>query len=304
VKILVTGGCGYKGSVLVPKLQKAGHNVKVYDTQWFGKDERWAVQDIREMQELESFDAIIHLASVANDPSANLAPGLTWEVTAHGTQHLMDLAARAGVKHFIYASSASVYGVKEEERVTEDLTCVPVSVYNRSKLVAERICLSYADQMAVTILRPATVCGLSPRMRLDVVVNMLTMQALTRGKITVLGGTQTRPNIHIEDITNLYCWLLDRPEITGVFNAGNENLAVSEIAEIIAEKTGAKIDIKPSDDPRSYRLCSDKLATAGWGPQHTVNDAVAEITEAARSFELVEDDSMSNVNWMRREGIV
>lgn len=310
MRILVTGGCGYKGAVLVPKLLDAGHEVRVLDTEWFGRPVsagaetiNWDVRNGLPILPERRVDCIIHLAGVANDPCGNLAPSLTWEVGAYGTAVLADAAVRAGVGHFIFASSASVYGIKDEERVTEDLSCVPVSVYNRAKLAAERILLSHADRMAVTIVRPATVCGLSPNQRLDLVVNTFTMMALNRGRISCLGLDQYRPNIHIEDLTDLYCWLVDRPQITGVFNAGHENLTVREIAEMVAERTNADLEFKPTNDPRSYRLCSDKLAEEGWKPSRTVRQAIDEMVMAHNEGRLIESDEMSRVGWMRREGI-
>jgi nucleoside-diphosphate-sugar epimerase len=313
--ILVTGGCGFKGAVLVPKLIAAGHDVLAVDTMWFGPGfpgQCGAMcADVREpdkfispwLSDFEStpkkFDTIIHLANIANDPCGNLAPDLTWEISAHGTQVLADAAVKAGVKHFIYASSASVYGISDADRVTEDLPCFPLSVYNRSKLAAERILLSYADKMAVTIIRPATVCGLSPNQRLDVVVNLLTIQALNRGRITVLGGNQHRPNIHIEDITDLYCWLVERPEITGVFNAGAENLTVSNIGDLVKARTHAQVTKQESNDDRSYRLDSSKLAAAGWSPKRTVLQAIDEMVMAHNTGELIETDTAYRVNWLR-----
>src|SRR5438552_1430748 len=185
---------------------------------------------------MDGFGAIIHLASIANDPCGDLNPKLTWEVSALATMQLADQSVRHGVRQFIYASSASVYGLKEEEQVTEDLELKPISEYNKTKMVAERVLLSYRDEMIVQIIRPATVCGYSPRMRLDVSVNMLTMQALTPGRITVFGGNQVRPNIHIDDVTDLYLFLLDHPQLRGVYNAGFENLSISDIAnEVTAQ---------------------------------------------------------------------
>jgi len=196
MRILVTGGCGYKGTVLVPKLLALGYRVHVVDTMWFGNFlhphpnlvvERGSVLE-PERIDFEGVEAVIHLASVANDPCGDLDPKLTWEVSALASMHLADRAVRHGVRQFIYASSGSVYGVKREEQVTEDLELNPISEYNKTKMVAERVLLSYGDRMSVQIVRPATVCGLSPRMRLDVSVNMLTMQALTKDEITVFGG--------------------------------------------------------------------------------------------------------------------
>ena len=239
MKILVTGACGYKGSVLVPKLIKAGHDVVALDIMWFGNylkpDPKLAVinADVRDISSvpLSGVDAIVHLSSIANDPCGDLDPKLTWEVSCLTTMQLADKAVRAGVQHFIYASSGSVYGLKSEPDVTEDLDLVPLSEYNKTKMVAERVLFSYCNEMAVQIVRPATVCGLSPRMRLDVAVNLLTMQALAKGEITVLGGDQIRPNIHIDDVTDLYLFLLENPQIAGIYNAGFENLSIAEIAD-------------------------------------------------------------------------
>ncbi len=306
MRLLVTGACGYKGSVLVPKLLKLGHEVVAYDIQWFGQflpehDGLTVVQgDVRffDTALLDGIDAIIHLASVANDPCGDLDPKLTWEISALATMQLADNAARAGIKRFIYASSGSVYGVKEEEQVTEDLELLPISEYNKTKMVAERVMLSYADQMCVQIVRPATVCGVSPRMRLDVSVNMLTMQALVNGKITVFGGEQVRPNIHIDDIARLYIFLLDNPQVTGVYNAGFENLKIIEIAERIAAKIPCEIEVTPSNDPRSYRVNSDRILAAGFEPEKTVNDAITEVIASYQRRDLLDEDRWYNLRWM------
>jgi nucleoside-diphosphate-sugar epimerase len=308
MNLLVTGACGYKGSVLVPKLLAAGHQVTAFDVQWFGNElpshHRLDViaGDVRDIHAvpLKGVDAIIHLASVANDPCGDLDPRLTWEISALATMRLADQAVRKGVRQFIYASSGSVYGVKDEPEVTEDLEPEPLTEYNKTKMVAERVLLSYADQMAVQIVRPATVCGVSPRMRLDVSVNMLTMQALTRGRITVFGGDQVRPNIHIDDITDLYIFLLERPGITGVFNAGFENISIREIAERVARSIPAEIIVTPSNDPRSYRQNSDKLRAAGFAPRKTVDDAIREIVVAYQRGELKDIDRWHNLKWMQR----
>lgn len=308
MNILVTGACGYKGNVLVPKLLNAGHSVVAFDIMWFGNDlpdhpQLTVIQgDIRYIDSvpLSGIEAIIHLSSIANDPAGDLDPKLTWEVSALATMQLVDRAARLGIKRFIYASSGSVYGLKDEEQVTEDLTLVPLSEYNKTKMVAERVVLSYANDLVVQVVRPATVCGLSPRMRFDVSVNMLTMQALTRGEITVLGGDQTRPNIHIDDITDLYLFLLGRPDITGVYNAGFENLSIRRIAEMACEKAEAKITVLSSNDPRSYRVNSDKLLATGFRPKKTVEDAIDEICVAYRNGQLVDQDRFHTLKWMQK----
>lgn len=308
MKILVTGACGYKGSVLVPQLLKHGFSVVAYDIQWFGQflQEHEQLEivkgDVRRFDDrlLDGIDAIIHLASVANDPCGDLNPKLTWEISALATMQLINKAARRGIGRFIYASSGSVYGVKEEEQVTEDLELDPISEYNKTKMVAERVVLSYADQMCVQIVRPATVCGVSPRTRLDVSVNMLTMQALTRGKITVFGGQQVRPNIHIDDIVRLYIFLLENPQVTGVYNAGFENLKILTIAEMVAEKIPCEIEVTASNDPRSYRVNSDRILGQGFVPEKTVNDAITEVIAAYQRRDLRDEEHLHNLKWMQK----
>jgi nucleoside-diphosphate-sugar epimerase len=308
MKILVTGGCGYKGHVLVPKLINKGHDVIAFDTQWFGDfhspHPRLQVVkgDVREIDgiPLDGVDCIIHLSSIANDPCGDLDPKLTWEVSALATMQLADKAKRLGIKHFIYASSGSVYGVKEEAQVTEDLELKPISEYNKTKMVSERVLLSYSEDMVVQIVRPATVCGISPRMRLDVSVNMLTMQALSKGRITVFGGDQTRPNIHIDDITDVYLFLLDHPEATGIYNAGFENISILDIAKKVTKYIPVEIVVTESNDPRSYRVNSDRLLNAGFKPSKSVDDAVREIIEAYKAGSLKDEDHFYNLKWMQQ----
>jgi nucleoside-diphosphate-sugar epimerase len=311
MRVLVTGACGYKGSVLVPRLLAAGHQVIALDTMWFGNflephpHLRLTKGDVREAGALDltGTDAVVHLASIANDPCGDLNAKLTWEVGALATMRLADLAARAGVKQFVYASSGSVYGIKSEDRVTEELTLEPVSDYNKSKMVAERVLLSYGDRMAVQIVRPATVCGYSPRMRFDVSVNMMTIQALTRGEMTVFGGDQVRPNIHIEDIADVYLHFLAHPELTGVYNAGFENLSIRQIAELVARHVPARITVTPSMDPRSYRLNSDKLLATGFAPRRGVEDAIRELVRLHAAGVLSDEDRFHNLRWMQRTAV-
>jgi nucleoside-diphosphate-sugar epimerase len=257
--------------------------------------------DVRDIDsiDLTGVEAIIHLSSVANDPCGDLDPKLTWEISCLATMQLADKAKRMGVGRFIYASSGSVYGIKDEEQVTEDLELLPISEYNKTKMCGERILLSYKDDMVVQIVRPATVCGYSPRMRLDVSVNMLTIQALTSKRITVFGGDQTRPNVHIDDITDLYLFLLEHPEHQGVFNAGFENISILEIAEMVAEQAPAEIVVTPSNDPRSYRINSDRLLATGFRPKKTVRDAINELVGLHGQGVLRDDDQSHNLRWMQ-----
>lgn len=308
MQILVTGGCGYKGTVIVPRLLAEGHTVVVVDAMWFGNrltshPKLTVVQhDIRHPEgiPMAGVDAVIHLASVANDPCGELDPKLTWEIGPLATMRLAERAIDHGVPRIIYASSGSVYGVKAEEQVTEGLSLEPISDYNKTKMVTERVLMSYEDRIKVQIVRPATVCGYSRRMRLDVVVNMLTVQALTRGAITVLGGDQIRPNIHIEDMADVYLHLLHRPDLTGVFNAGFENLAVREIAERIAAVIPAEITVQPSNDPRSYRINSDKLLATGYLPKRSVSTAIEGLVRLYREGVLVNGEDCYNLQWMQR----
>ncbi len=306
MNILVTGGCGYKGHVLVPKLLEKGHDVTVIDTMWFGnfldsaKNLKTIQTDLRDSNaySTENIDIVIHLASVANDPCADLDPILTWEVSTLATLELLIKCKKSKVKQFIYASSGSVYGVKTEPNVTEDLDLVPISAYNKTKMVAERLVLSYADFFNVQIVRPATVCGLSPRMRLDVAVNLLTAQAFKNNVMTVLGGSQVRPNIHIEDITDLYLFFVENPDLTGVFNAGFENISILNIAEQISDISNATIEIKESNDPRSYRLDSSRLLKTGFLPKYKVSDAINQIMNALKDGLLKDTDHCYNLKWM------
>ena len=306
MKICVTGAAGYVAGVLVPRLLEAGHEITAVDIGWFGwhlpKHENLTKieHDIREPLDLSGIETVIHLAAVANDPTGDLDPKLTWEINALATEQLATQAVMSGVKQFIYASSGSVYGVSDAPQVTEETQLVPLSAYNKTKRVAERILLSYAHRMTVQILRPATVCGYSPRMRLDTVVNMLTMQALTKGVITVMGGSQMRPNIHVEDMASAYLWMLDHPWLTGIYNAGFENLSVTEIAQRVAERTGAGIHVVPSNDPRSYRMNSDKLLSTSFKHRRSVSAAIAEISMHWHNGTLKDTDDCYNIRAMKK----
>jgi len=314
--ILVTGGAGYVGAVLVPKLLDKGYNVKVIDLYIFGEGVLNAVKsnpnlkeikgDIRDKKLLEKeipqTDVIIHLACISNDPSYELDPALGKSINYDAFIQLIDLAKENKVIRFIHASSSSVYGIKEEQEVTEDLPLEPLTEYSQYKAKCEEVLLREAtDDFIVTVIRPATVCGYSPRMRLDLTVNILTNHAVNKGKITVFGGEQMRPNIHIEDITDLYVYLLELSKEKihkQIFNAGYENYKVKEIANMVQSVVNNQIPIKtvPTDDNRSYRVSSKKLKKQlGFSPKHTIEEAILELKNAFEEGKI--QNPMENIKY-------
>ncbi len=286
MKILITGASGYVGSVLTNYLLSKKFKIIAIDTQWFGinlkkhKNLKIIKKDYREINnnDLKKVDSIIHLANIANDPGAELNPQLSWNINVLGTMGLLELCKKNKVKQFIYASSGSVYGIKKERKVTENLSLLPISLYNKTKMIAERILMSYSKNMRIHIIRPATVCGYSNRLRLDVSVNMLTYQALKFKKITVLGGKQIRPNLHIQDMVRIYHHFLKNKKIPeGCYNAGFENTSIINLAKKIQKKLNCKIIIRQSNDPRSYRLNSDKLIKTGFKQKYFIEDGINEL---------------------------
>ena len=309
MKIMILGGCGYIGTTLVEKLLEKNYALVVVDIQWFGnylkknKNLEIIKKDIRnlEFKDFNNISTIIHLANIANDPAVELNRNLSWEVNVLATQQISDLAIRAGVKNFIYASSGSVYGIKNEDKVTEDLQLVPLSTYNQTKMIAERILFSHQDDMKIYCIRPATVCGYSSRMRLDLTVNMLTMQALKNKKITVLGGNQIRPNIHIQDMVNVYLHFLSNLNLpSGCYNAGFENLSVLDIAKKIQKKIPSEIIISNSNDLRSYRLDSSRLISSGFEVKYVIENAIDEVIQYFNKGILKDEESFYTVNWMKK----
>ncbi len=312
MRVFVTGGCGYKGTVLIPKLLSLGYNVVAFDIMWFGNylqphpNLEIIKGDIRQVDKIKfnKIDAIIHLASVANDPCSDLNPKLTWEINVLGTMQLIDKAVRENVKQFIFASSSSVYGIKKEKNVTEDLSLEPISEYNKSKMVAERVILSYSNKILCQIVRPATVCGFSERMRLDVSVNMLTMQALKNKKITVFGGEQLRPNIHIDDITDLYIHFLKiKHQANGIFNAGFENIKIIDLSKKINEYLPTEIIISKSNDKRSYSINSDKILKTGFKPKKKIENAIKELIILFKDCKIQDKPVFYNLKWMQKKQI-
>jgi nucleoside-diphosphate-sugar epimerase len=309
MNILILGGGGYVGTPLTLKLLKNKKNkITVVDTFWFGnflkKNKRLKVikKDIREVNTkwFKGIDCIIHLANIANDPAVDLTPSLSWDVNVIASMKIMKLAIKNKVKKFIFASSGSVYGVKKEKKVTEDLDLVPISVYNKTKMIAERVFMSFKDKIRINCIRPATVCGVSPRMRFDVSVNLLTLQAIKKKQITVFGGNQIRPNIHLQDMIRLYEFFLKRNIPSGFYNAGFENLKIINIAKMIQKKINVKIKVIKSNDPRSYRQDSSKLLRLGFKTKYGVNDAIDELIALNQRKKIKANLSNFTVKWMKK----
>lgn len=330
MKVFVTGGAGYVGAVLVPKLLVRGHDVVVYDTYWYGHDcfapfagaagLEEVEGDLRDTEAvkraLEGCDAVIHLACVSNDPSFDLDADLGKSINFDCFEPLVKNAKKAGAQRFVYASSSSVYGVSEASDVREDHPLVPLTDYSKYKALCEPILLAeQSKSFTTTVLRPATVCGYSPRMRFDLSVNILTNHAVNRRKISVFGGSQMRPNLHVEDVCDLYCDLLDeRPELIGgeTFNYGHQNRSIADLATIIRDVVLAEfpdlapiaIETTPTDDLRSYHVNSDKIAKKlAQRPRRTIEDAVRDICRAFRAGRFpgntLEDERYFNVKLMK-----
>lgn len=325
-KILVTGGAGYVGSVLVPKLIAAGYEVTVVDLYIYGDDVLAEVKgspllkeikgDIRDRAlmdgALKGADAVIHLACISNDPSYDLNPALGRSINYDAFVQLVELSKTHKVKRFIYASSSSVYGVKATENVTEDLPLEPLTDYSKFKAECEKVLLKEAaDDFTVCVLRPATVCGYSPRLRLDLTVNILTNHAVNKGKITVFGGEQLRPNIHIEDMADLYVRMLAYPAgkiHKKTFNAGYENYKLNAIAEMVKKVVGdVPVSVVPTDDNRSYHISSEKIRSElGFSPAHTIEDAVRDLKKAfdgGRVPDPLNDSRYYNIKRMTELGL-
>jgi nucleoside-diphosphate-sugar epimerase len=291
-RILITGGCGYVGSALTNELSKKGHNITILDTLWFGKNFtkkkniKFIKQDIRDINKLnlKKYNSIIHLANISNDPSAVIDPSISWEINVFASYQLAEKAKQSGVKKFIFASSGSVYGIKKEKQVTENLSLVPVSTYNKTKMIYEKILNSLNDKnFKVYCIRPGTICGFSPRMRWDLSVNALTLNALKFKKIKVFGGSQFRPHIHIKDMIRVYEFFLNKNLDTGIYNASTECFTIKKLAQIIQKKIKSKIIFYKSDDVRSYRLNSSKLFKSGFISKYKVDDAINELIEQKKN---------------------
>ena len=303
-KILVTGGSGYQGVKLIKKLIDRGYSVINIDNNLF-KDKKVKnfKLDINQIYKinLKGVFACIHLASIANDPMVDLDQSFSWETSALGTKVLMEHLKKHKVKKIIYASSGSVYGVKKNKKVTEKLSLEPLSTYNKVKMVTERVILSYKKHLKVIILRPATVCGYSPRMRLDLTVNMLTFHALKNKKIIVFGGEQKRPNVHIDDLIDAYIFFLNKNISSNIYNIGFENLSIIEIAKKISKTINSKIIIKKRlYDPRSYNLDSSKLLRIGFRPKKKIDNAIKELSELYKKKILKDKPNYHSIKWLKK----
>jgi nucleoside-diphosphate-sugar epimerase len=300
-RVMVTGGAGYVGSCLVPKLLDAGYEVSVLDLFIFSEEIFAHLRDNPRLIEIKGdlrnpadvarglagCDAVIHLACISNDPSFDLDPALGRSINYDCFRPLVQAAKAAGVRRFIYASSSSVYGIKSDPEVTEDLPLAPLTDYSKYKALCERVLAEEREPgFVIVTLRPATVCGYAPRLRLDLTVNILTNLAVNTQRITVFGGEQLRPNLHVEDMTDLYLMLLDAPDhvVDGkIWNAGYDNLKVRAIADMVRAKVGNRVEIvvTPTDDHRSYHVSSQKIRRElGFLPRHSVEDAIGDLKRA------------------------
>jgi nucleoside-diphosphate-sugar epimerase len=321
-KVVVIGGAGYVGAVLVPRLLAEGYAVVVLDLFIYGEEPLAAVRshpqltvirgDVRDeaavRRAVARCEAVIHLACISNDPSVELDPQLSQSVNYDSFSPCVQIAKAAGARRFIFASSGSVYGVSDSPQVTEDHPLIPVSLYNRFKAACEPVLFAEQSRSFTTVaIRPATICGYSPRQRLDLTVNILTNHAVNNGRITVFGGSQMRPNLHMQDMIDLYALLLTVPDeqIAGkVFNAGYQNYSVADTAAVIREvvrqelpdKGEIEIVTTPSDDIRSYRINSDKIQRElGFVPRHTIEDGARDLIRAFKAGKL--PDSMTDIHY-------
>jgi nucleoside-diphosphate-sugar epimerase len=309
--VLVTGGTGYVGSLLVPQLLDLGYQVTVYDTMFFGNESLFKKHgklkvhkgDIRDTDQLfecmAGVDAVINLACISNDASFELDEKLSTTINLDAFEPMVIAAKKAGIRRFVYASSSSVYGVSDSPDVTEDHPLVPLTLYNKYKGMCEPLLFKHQSKDFVpVVIRPATLCGYAPRQRLDLSVNILTNHAINAGKITVFGGSQKRPNLHVQDMCDVYKLLLEVPDekIAGqIFNAGFQNLSIMEIAhlakKVVQQEFPDKGDIPivttPTDDIRSYHVNSDKITRVlGFRPRFTVEDAIRDLCKAFKAGKL------------------
>ena len=319
-KVFLTGGAGYVGSALVPELIKKGYQVTVYDLMIYGEnvlDKNTNLKivkgDIRNKKLLENtitgHDIVIHLACISNDPSFDLNPSLGKSINLDSFEPLVKISKEKNVKQFIYASSSSVYGIKNEKNVDETMSLEPLTDYSKFKAVCEKILNNYGDEnFSVTTIRPATVCGYARRQRLDVIVNILTNFAYHKREIQIFGGSQLRPNIHIDDMVRAYIDIIEakKEKINKeIFNVGSTNHSVLEIAEMVKKNIGSDIKLNKihSDDTRSYHISSEKIKNyIGFKTNLTIEDAVKDLRNAFKNRLLIntfEDENFFNIKRMK-----
>jgi len=309
MRILVTGGCGYVGSVLIPRLLEKGHKILSIDNQFFGnflpkdknlKNIKMNVGDIKEVH-LKKIDTIIHLASISNDPAALINPKITWETNVLYTLKLLKLCKKQRIKKFIFASSGSVYGVSKKRKVDEKSKLLPISDYNKTKMVGEKLVQSYQKYFDTVILRPGTVCGLSKSLRLDLAVNSMVFSALKGKIIKVNGGNQIRPHVHIDDMINAYLFFLNKKKSSGIYNIGFENYSIIKIAQMINNSLSSTIIKKNrSIDPRSYRLYSKKVLKIGFKPIKSVQMAIDEFIDNYRLKKIFFDARSFRASYLQK----
>ena len=320
--ILITGGCGYTGTLLTNDLVNLGYEVTVVDTQWFGnyliprKNLKILKLDIRDHDKipLKKVDAVVHLANVANDPSFELNPKLGRSINLDAFTPLVEIAKKNLVKRFIYASTSSVYGIKKEKDVDETMSLEPLTDYSKFKVDCEIILKKYiSENFTPIIIRPATVCGYSPRQRLDLVVNILTNFAFNKREIKVFGGNQLRPNIHINDMVSAYLCMLQSPTnlIAGeIFNVGYDNQSVNSIALLVKKVIGPDVKVVnvQSDDNRSYHISSKKIKKEiGFTPIYTIKQAIEDLRDAFVIGNLpnsLDDEKYFNIRRMQSVDLV
>ena len=326
--VFLTGGAGYCGSRLVPQLLDEGYKVTVYDIMYFGNDFLPKVNpnltliegDIRDTEKLgaacKGHDVFVSLACISNDASFELDEHLSTSVNLDAFEPMVIAAKAAGIKRFVYASSSSVYGVSDQPDVTEEHPLIPLTLYNKYKGMCEPLLLKHTDEnFEGVIFRPATVCGYAPRQRLDLSVNILTNHAVNKNVITVFGGEQLRPNLHVQDYCDAVKLFLTAPSESiknEIFNVGYQNMSIADIAKVVKkvveqefpEKGEIGIVTTSSDDNRSYHINSGKIKKAlGFQPKFSIEDAVRELCQSFKKDQLpnsFEDDFYFNVRRLKR----
>ncbi len=322
-KIFITGGAGYVGSCLVPLLLKKNYKVTVYDVMFFGDNFlpknnpnlKIIKGDIRDSEHLsvscKNHDVFVNLACISNDTSFALNENLSTSINYDAFEPMVLSAKSAGIKRFIYASTSSVYGISDQKNVKEDHPLVPLTLYNKYKGMCEPLLLKHTDNnFEGVIFRPATVCGYSARQRFDLSVNILTNHAVNNKKILVFGGDQLRPNLHIDDYSDVVSILIDAESKSiknEIFNVGHQNMSILDLANLVKKEVQSffpefgeiPIAREKSNDNRSYHINSDKIKDVlGFSPKRSVNQAVIDLCNAFKKnlfSNTMNDDIFYNV---------